>query len=789
MNQTDWIAILSSWQFSPLVLLSLILAATIYLRGWCRYRAKASGKPGDRRAVAVFSVDRAAAFIAGLMVIFVALQSPLDVLAGFSLQVHMVQHLLLMIVAPPLLLYGAPTLPMIAGLPKGLRDEWITPFATWRPLRDVFAALFHPATAWCLFVASLWIWHVPTFYDLALQSDGWHRIEHACFLLTSILFWWPVMRPYPFRSTYSPFWLIPYMFLAGVQGTALAGILTFSDQVLYTNYQAAPSLWGLNPLIDQAIAGAIMWVPMSLAFLVALVHVVGRLMSGTSTLKKRSNSDIIRAVATRDELSREANLPKRPSVARNRWKAKMPRRSPAHWLFRSARTRWMLRAAMFALAVLVIVDGIMGPQVSPLNIAGVLPWIHWRGILVLTLLMGGNFFCMACPFTSLQKSVTWIAKTLRVPVPRRRSWPHSLRNKWLAIVVLGIFFWSYEAFALWDRPYWTAMIALGFFVVAVVFELLFDNASFCKFVCPIGQFNFVQSLVSPTEIAVANPDVCSHCVGKDCIAGNTQSRGCQTFLFQPRKQGNMDCTFCFDCVDACPHENVALVSIGRTRDLVSNRSRSSVRRYSERPDLAAMILFLFFASLVNAAWMTQPVLVTQDRMVAWLGVGRLPVMTVGLVAALIVFPYFIITSIAKPSEIVRFAPALVPLGFGMWLAHYSFHLFTSADAVLIAGARMWGDWTGDSFSAGAISCACCRADSIAWLLPLELVFLGVGLCLSFVVAYRIANRDAGQSVAVWRSLTPWFVLMLLFYFSCVWVLLQPMQMRGAGMSGVLTSGI
>src|SRR5690606_7141262 len=111
----------------------------------------------------------------------------------------------------------------------------------------------------------------------------------------------------------------------------------------------------------------------------------------------------------------------------NEWPSKPRRRSPADVLFRSAQTRWILRVSMFALAGLVIVDGITGPQVSPLNLAGVLPWIHWRGILVLTLLLGGNFFCMACPFTSLQKSLTWIAKTLGMPLPRRRNWPQLLR--------------------------------------------------------------------------------------------------------------------------------------------------------------------------------------------------------------------------------------------------------------------------------------------------------------------------------------------------------------------------
>ena len=775
MSQADWVAILSSWQFSPMVLLGLTLSTIMYMRGWWRYR---------QRRTSPFSLGQAVSYVAGMLVVFVALQSPLDTLAGFSLQVHMIQHLLLMIVAPPLLLYSAPMLPMIAGLPKRLRDGWITPFATWRPLRRGIAKLVHPAWAWCLFVASLWIWHAPYFYGLALESDVWHRIEHGCFLATSVLFWWPVVQPYPSRLVLSQFWLVPYLFLAGAQGTALAGILTFSDHVLYANYETTPSLWGIDPLTDQAVAGAIMWVPMSLAFLIGLVCVVSRLMAGGPTERRRNTRRLSPQL-----VAGQRNLPVHNQAARTSFALAAPfidAASPTriHRLFRSGTTRMLLRVGMFVLALLVIIDGIRGPQVSPLNLAGVLPWIHWRGILVLTLLVGGNFFCMACPFTSLQKCVAWLARVCHVPLPRRRQWPITLQNKWLAIGTLALFFWAYEAFALWDRPFWTAMIAIGFFVTAVGFELFFVHAPFCKYVCPIGQFNFVHSMISPTEIAVTDSYACSNCRSKDCIVGNASSPGCQTQLFQPRKHGNMDCTFCFDCVTACPHDNVALISVPRTLDLTSDRSRSSIRRYSERPDLAAVIVFLFFASLVNAAWMTGPVLGWEDQLVQWLGVGRLPVLTLGLFAALIVAPWIIVTTMTRRSEIARFAPALIPLGFGMWLAHYSFHFFTSADAIQVAGARMWSDWTGGEFSAGPVACCCCRADSIAWLLPLELVFLGVGFCMSFVVSYRIAHRESEQNRRGWRPLLPWICLMVVFYFSCVWVLLQPMQMRGALMTGM-----
>ena len=113
--------------------------------------------------------------------------------------------------------------------------------------------------------------------------------------------------------------------------------------------------------------------------------------------------------------------------------------------------------------------------------------------------MAGNVFCMACPFM--------VPRTLaRRWLPRGRSWPRWLRNKWLAVVLLVGFLWAYEAFALWDSPWWTAWIVLAYFAAAFVIDGFFRGASFCKYVCPIGQFNFVQSLISPLRNQGARPD-------------------------------------------------------------------------------------------------------------------------------------------------------------------------------------------------------------------------------------------------------------------------------------------
>ena len=148
-----------------------------------------------------------------------------------------------------------------------------------------------------------------------------------------------------------------------------------------------------------------------------------------------------------------------------------------------------------------------------MNLAGVLPWIHWRGLVVLGLLAAGNVFCMACPFM--------LPRTLaRRWLPQGRSWPRRLRSKWLAVVLLV----GSSSGPTRRSPSGTARggppgSSLAYFAAAFVIDGFFRGASFCKYVCPIGQFNFVQSLVSPLEVKVRDPDVCASCRTKDCIRG------------------------------------------------------------------------------------------------------------------------------------------------------------------------------------------------------------------------------------------------------------------------------
>jgi ferredoxin len=432
------------------------------------------------------------------------------------------------------------------------------------------------------------------------------------------------------------------------------------------------------------------------------------------------------------------------------------------------------------LAAVVILDGLTGPQAGVMNLAGVLPWVHWRGFLILGLLSAGNVFCFACPFTAPRT----VARRWLNP---RRSWPRPLRSKWLAVALLALFFWAYEAFSLWDSPWWTAWIALGYFAAAFVVDAFFRGAAFCKYVCPVGQFNFVQSLVSPLEVKVRDPAVCSACRTRDCIRGRDGIPGCGTGLFQPRKAGNLDCTFCLDCVHACPHDNVGILAVTPAAGLWRDTLRSGLGRLSRRPDVAALVLVLVFGAFANAAGMVAPVARQLDRLGSLLGqTSPLLATTLFYVAALVVVPALAVGGAADLSRrwggltgsrlevATRFAYTLVPLGFGMWLAHYGFHLLTGYDAVVPVTQRFAADWGWTGAGDPEWSCACCRPVQ-GWLTRLEILALDFGLILSLYAGYRLAGEGSPRPL---RALAPWAMLMVFLFAAGIWIIFQPMQMRG-----------
>jgi cytochrome c oxidase assembly factor CtaG len=779
---TNFDAVLASWTAQPWLAVSLCVAAAIYYRGWSKLR---------QRDALRWSGARLASFIGALATVYIALASPIESFSSLLLQVHMLQHLLLTMLIPPLVWLGAPMLPMLFGVPGEVRRYWIVPLLRWPWLRRVMSIATHPICALCLFVLVTWVWHFPALYQLALENESWHVVQHVCFLTAGLLFWYPVVRPFPARPAWLLWLLIPLLLLADVQNTVFAALVTFSDHVWYPHYEAMPRLGGISAIEDQSAAGVLMWVPGSIAFLLPLAWIGLQLMQMGSGEWGMGNRHFSRARSRRD-----LRVPKTPRSALHTPHFDLLRLPIFGHILRSRHTRPVVQFLVLLVVIAVIVDGLFGPPIGPMNLAGVVPWIHWRGIVIIGLLVAGNLFCYGCPFM-LPRSV---ARTVFRNFGKQ-SWPRWLRTKWLAVGFVAIFLWAYETFALWDSPWLTAWIALAYLLGALVIDSVFRDAAFCKYVCPIGQFNFVQSLVSPLEVRVREPGVCTSCRTHECIRGTVGNNslpilsGCEMKLFQPRKSGNLDCTFCLDCVQACPHENVGVIVTTPVKNLWHDGPRSGIGRLSRRLDYAGLATVLVFGAFANAAGMVRPVVEMERQFGAVLAASSMAMPnTVFYGLALLVLPVATIGCAARASrwlgsqnqavrnlplrEIAcRFVWSLVPLGFAMWLAHYSFHFFTSFETIVPAAQRFAADFQLASLGTPDWVCSCCRA-APNWLLKAELIALDFGLLASLYAAWRIAcqlSTSERQALRVWF---PWSALIAILFALGVWILLQPMEMRG-----------
>ena len=428
----------------------------------------------------------------------------------------------------------------------------------------------------------------------------------------------------------------------------------------------------------------------------------------------------------------------------------------------------------------MIVHGLFGPQLAPKNLATTLTWVHFRGALVLVLLFAGNFFCLACPFMLVRN----FARKFVRPV---RNWPRRLRNKWLSIGLFVTMLFVYEWLDLWASPWWTAWLIITYFAGALVIDSIFKHATFCKFVCPIGQFNFVAATASPLEVTVRDHDVCAQCTTKDCIRGVrepaaplvTIQRGCELALFQPRKTGNLDCNFCLDCVQACPHDNVGIMSRVPAAELTIDPMRAGVGYLSRRNDLAVLVIVFTFGALLNAFGMVSPVYALEQWLANVAGIRHeLPLLAFIFALFLVVEPVLLMGVAAWLTHMlggnrnsllsiaVRYSYVLAPLGFGIWLAHFSFHFLTGfytvvpvvQSAVSFLGEPRWG-------TPGL-------APNVVQVF--EFGFIVLGLLGSLLVSYAIAAAEEARPM---RVFVVWAMLAVVIAAAAFWLMSQPMEMR------------
>ena len=253
------------FNFDPSALF-LFLAAWFYTRGWLRYR---------RQGGVLLSRWRARSFALGVALSLLALLSFVDTLADRSFLFHMIQHALLMLVAAPTILLGAPFFFIGRGAPQGIKQHLLVPLARHRLLRKLAYHATQPLPSLAVFQVTLLFWHVPAVYDLALKNELFHYLEHGTFFLAAILFWWHIVTPYPFpaRAGY-PFRMFT-LFLSSIVNNVLAALITFSPVVLYSYTARWRGDLGLSPLEDQQLGGLLMWTMGSMWHVLAILILFG----------------------------------------------------------------------------------------------------------------------------------------------------------------------------------------------------------------------------------------------------------------------------------------------------------------------------------------------------------------------------------------------------------------------------------------------------------------------------------------------------------------------------------
>ncbi|MCA9953333.1 MAG: cytochrome c oxidase assembly protein [Anaerolineales bacterium] len=281
-------AILLSWDWKIEVIVVLALAGTLYSRGWWHLRQRSGAAQRYRRSVRsrwrLAVTWRLVSYWVGLFSVALALLSPIDALGQQLFFMHMVQHLLLIMIAPPLLLVANPMPFVLWGMPGKLRRKVGGLFSQALHRESGFRRwlrqLTQPGIVWMLWVISLIGWHDPNMYNLALRHEWVHNAEHLSFFIASMLLWWHLTGAGP--RVHKQFGLLGRIALVMsiVPVNMLTGVvLAFAEQPYYSYYEAVPRLWGISVLADQQLGGVIMWVPGSMMYIIAALVLIGRFLS------------------------------------------------------------------------------------------------------------------------------------------------------------------------------------------------------------------------------------------------------------------------------------------------------------------------------------------------------------------------------------------------------------------------------------------------------------------------------------------------------------------------------
>lgn len=453
--------------------------------------------------------------------------------------------------------------------------------------------------------------------------------------------------------------------------------------------------------------------------------------------------------------------------------------------------RFSLQAVIVALFLLIVAAGLLGNQNPALNIAPILTWTIWWGLLPVFIVFAGKFWCYVCPWDAVagwaERLAFW-----RKPAPGSSlgldlKWPRIVRNVSIATILFLGLTWIELGFGVTMSPRVTAWLAVGMLLLAVVSALTFDRRSFCRYGCLVGRVSGLYALFAGVEVRARSSATCDGCRTKECVRGSTEAYGCPTFLYPGKLDVNTYCIQCMECVQACPHDNLALNARPLGSDLVAQGR--------PRADEAYLALLMLAITGFHGLTMTPLWRPMTEALGGKGSAGKMVGFTLGmfcmLAAPIAIYALLVELSRRLSSPLVasgrrlgfrdyfvQYAYCLLPIALFYHIAHNLEHLLMEGPRVLAMVSDPFG-WGWNLFGTATWSVPPLISLDRLWLV--QAFFVLVGHVYSLWIAQRTSSRLFGDRRAALRSQLPMLAGMILFSVFSLWLLKQPMEMRTSAM--------
>lgn len=526
-------------------------------------------------------------------------------------------------------------------------------------------------------------------------------------------------------------------------------------------------MWGIPDWLYYISIGAVL----ILSFL---------MFEGFSAFRRRSG-----AAAKKGDPQSKA-MPREPVKDR----IDLMRLRPVRRLLLSRPFRFSLQLLSALVFGLIIAAGLFGHQNPALNIAPLLTWTIWWCGLVILIMFAGKMWCYFCPWDAiafwLEKKRLWrkTEKGSGLGMP----WPKLARNIWMATILFVGLTWVELGFGVTMRPLFTAYLGIAMLVMAIVSAFLFERKSFCRYGCLVGRVSGLYALFAGIEVRPRSRGLCTSCKSKECIQGTEAAYECPTFEYPGTMRTNTYCIQCTECLQACPHDNLAVNLRPWGADLAGEGRPRSDEAY-----LALLMLSItgFHGLTMTPVWETM--VASIERI---LSVGRIAAFSMGMFGLMIlpILIYAVLVALShalsvksreRPAQgasyrghFVRYAYCLLPIALFYHLAHNLEHMLMEGPKIVAMISDPFGrGW--DLLGTAGWSIPPLVSLDVLWVLQVFLV--GVGHVYSLWAARQISRRIFTDEVAASRGQWPMLAGMIAFSILSLWLLKQPMEMRTSAM--------